>query len=202
METPTMRLAGTLPNPGARTPSWPHPIRFAMLSAVWMMLWSLPGPGVAPALAQTESSKKKMIQPVVSKPIASKPEMSKAEVLIGKEVIRVDVADTPSLQSNGLGGRKQLAPNAGMLFTYTEKGRHAFWMRGMLIPIDIIWLDNRRVVHVEHNVPPPPPGTPESKLATYVSTLPANLVLELAAGRAKALGLKIGSQVTFRFNVP
>ncbi len=128
--------------------------------------------------------------------------MTKAEVIIGKEVIRVDVADTPSLQSKGLGGRKQLGPNTGMLFVYTEKGRHAFWMRGMFIPIDIIWLDNRRVVHIEHNVPPPSPGTPESKLATYVSTAPANLVLELAAGRAKALGLKPGSQVTFRFNTP
>ena len=128
--------------------------------------------------------------------------MAKAEVIVGKEVIRVDVADTPSLQSKGLGGRKRLAPNAGMLFVYTEKGRHAFWMRGMFIPIDIIWLDNRRVVHIERDVPPPPPGTPESKLTTYASPSPANLVLELAAGRARELGLKVGSQVTFRFNVP
>ncbi|MEE8436556.1 MAG: DUF192 domain-containing protein, partial [bacterium] len=131
-----------------------------------------------------------------------KTEMSKAEVIIGKEVIRVDVADTPSLQFRGLSGRKQLAPNAGMLFVYTEKDRHNFVMRGMFFSIDIIWLDNRRVVHIEHNLPPAPPGTPESKLTTYGPPSPANLVLELAAGRAKELGLKAGSQVTFRFNVP
>lgn len=164
----------------------------ALLSLLWMLFWPPSGPSTPMALGQPKKSVAKI----------PKTEMSKGEVIIGKEVIRVDVADTPSLQSKGLGGRKRLAPNEGMLFVYTEKGSHAFWMRGMFISIDIIWLDNRRVVHIERNVPPPPPGTPESKLATYVSSSPANLVLELAAGRAKALGLKPGSQVTFRFNVP
>lgn len=192
MEKPAMRITGNFQTPGNLFPFWPRPMTFAVLSALWIMFWSAFGPATPPALGQPEKSKAEM----------SKTEMSKAEVIIGKEVIRVDVADTPSLQSKGLGGRKHLAPNAGMLFVYTEKGRHAFWMRGMFIPIDIIWLDNRRVVHIEQNVPPPPPGTPEAKLATYVSSSPANLVLELAAGRAKDLGLKAGSQVTFRFNVP
>ena len=193
MDQPTMRITGNFLKPGTRLADWPRPMTLAVLSAVWILFWSsLLGPAVPPALGQPRKAEAER----------SKTEMAKAEVIVGEEVIRVDVADTPSLQSKGLGGRKRLAPNAGMLFVYTEKGRHAFWMRGMYIPIDIIWLDNRRVVHIERDVPPPPPGTPESKLTTYASPSPANLVLELAAGRAKSLGLKLGSQVTFRFNVP
>lgn len=191
MDKPPMRITGNFLKPGTFS-SWTRPMTFALLSAWWIISWPPFGPDTPRALGQTEGSKAKMTKTV----------MSKAEVIIGKEVIRVEVADTPSLQSKGLGGRKHLAPNAGMLFVYTEKSRHAFWMREMLIPIDIIWLDNRRVVHIEQNVPPPPPGTPEAKLTTYASSKPANLVLELAAGRAKELGLKAGSQVTFRFNVP
>ena len=192
MEKPVMRHTWNFPEPGKPFPFWPRPMTFAVLSALWIGFGLAFAPGIPPALGQSKKSAAKV----------SQTEMAKAEVIIGKEVIRVDVADTPSLQSKGLGGRKRLAPNAGMLFVYTEKGLHAFWMRGMFISIDMIWLDNRRVVHIEHNVPPPPPGTPESELATYVSPNPANLVLELAAGRAKALGLKVGSQMTFRFNVP
>ena len=71
----------------------------------------------------------------------------------------------------------------------------------MRIPIDIIWLDNQRVVHIEANVPPPPPGTPLEALPTYQPDATANFVLELAAGRARAVGLKVGDRVDFRFGV-
>ncbi len=127
--------------------------------------------------------------------------MAAAEVVIKGQVFRVDVADTPSRMARGLGGRRSLAPDAGMLFVYSNKGRHTFWMRGMFIPIDIIWLDNRRVVHIERHVPPPEAGTPPTELATYAPAAPANFVLEIAAGRADALGLKVGDLVRYRFGV-
>lgn len=128
-------------------------------------------------------------------------EMPQAEVVVRGEVFRVDVADNLATQTLGLGGRKTLGPHQGMLFVYTEKGNHGFWMRGMFIPIDIIWLDNRRVVHIESRVPPPAPGTPDFRLPTYAPNIPANFVLEIAAGRARALGLQVGDRVEYRFNL-
>ena len=125
-----------------------------------------------------------------------------ARVVFEGHVIRVEIADTPELQAQGLGGRKSLAPDEGMIFPYNEPGGHAFWMRGMFIPIDIIWLRNYRVVHVEPNVPPPAPGTPDRDLPIYRSPVPGNLVLEIAAGRAAELGIAAGSRATIEFNQP
>jgi hypothetical protein len=126
-------------------------------------------------------------------------EMPKARVEFAGHTLRVDVADTDDLQRRGLGGRPRLAPDEGMLFVYAERARHAFWMKGMLIPIDMIWLDGRRVVHIAHDVPPPAEGVPDARLPTYEPAEPADLVLELAAGRARQLGLQVGSLLRFDF---
>jgi uncharacterized protein len=126
---------------------------------------------------------------------------AQAEVVIHGHVFRVDVADTPEKQTLGLGGRRELGPLQGMLFIYADRGRQAFWMHGMFIPIDMIWLDNRRVVHIASDVPPPAPGTPDAQLPTYQPEAPANFVLELAAGRARAVGLHVGDRVQFHFDV-
>ncbi len=120
---------------------------------------------------------------------------AQAEVVIHGQAIRVDVADTPDKQTLGLGGRGRLSAQEGMLFVYAERSRQAFWMHGMLIPIDMIWLDNETVVHIAADVPPPAAGTPDAQLPTYQPEAPANFVLELAAGRARALGLHVGDRV-------
>jgi hypothetical protein len=126
--------------------------------------------------------------------------LTKARVTANGHTFIVEVADTSAAQALGLGGRKHLGPSDGMLFVYKDKSRHTFWMKGMLIPIDMVWLDNRRIVHIERRVPPPAPGTPEYSLPTYTPPEPANFVLEVAAGRADALGLKVGDTVSYDFS--
>jgi uncharacterized protein len=129
------------------------------------------------------------------------PGYAQAEVRIHGQAIRVDVADTPAKQTLGLGGRTHLGPHEGMLFPYAERGRQAFWMKDMRIPIDMVWLDNETVVHIESDVPPPAPGTPDAQLTVYQPQALANFVLELAAGRARTLGLRVGDRVAYRFGV-
>ncbi len=130
----------------------------------------------------------------------AEPALSQARVKLGETVFLADIADTPSTQSRGLGGRARLEPHDAMLFLYKQKTIHTFWMKGMLIPIDILWLDNRRIVYIAHRVPPPAPGTPDSQLPTYASAVPANAVLEIAAGRAAQLGLRVGDSARFDFS--
>src|SRR3970282_945050 len=107
----------------------------------------------------------------------------------------VALPDTPDKQTLGLGGRARLGAREGMLFVYAERARQAFWMHGMRIPIDMIWLDNETVVYIAAAVPPPAPGTSAGQLPTYQPGAPANFVLELAAGRARSLGLRVGDRV-------
>lgn len=126
-------------------------------------------------------------------------DMNQARVVLAGQEFIVDVAETGQQQSRGLGGRRGLKPGQGMLFLYPDKGIRNFWMKGMLISIDILWLDNNRIVHIEHRVPPPRPGTPLSALPTYAAPAAANGVLEIAAGRAAQLGLRVGDFARMMF---
>ncbi len=126
--------------------------------------------------------------------------MALAQVELGGRVFRVEVAELPEHQQRGLGGRRALAQDAGMLFVYPEREKHSFWMKDMFIPIDIIWLDNQRVVHIEHRVPPPRRGTDLGSLPTYSPPLPANFVLEIAAGLAEQLKIRVGQRARISFS--
>lgn len=111
--------------------------------------------------------------------------------------VDVEVADTPQKRAQGLGFRRELLPGKGMLFVFQERHPHSFWMKGMKIPLDIIWLDNHLVVHVERRVPPPSPSNESPP--TMVPSKAANFVLEVGAGQADLLGLSVGKTVRYQF---
>ena len=69
-------------------------------------------------------------------------------------------------------------------------------MKDMQFPLDIIWLDNHRIVHIIHNAKPA-----NSKVEPEVMTspVPVNFVLEIAAGRASKLRLKTGQRMKLKF---
>lgn len=125
----------------------------------------------------------------------------KAEIKINNQIIVVDVARDPKARERGLSGRSSLGVNEGMLFIFEEAGRHPFWMRGMRIPVDIVWIRQNRIVGFEENVPPEV-GVPDSELTLYYPPLAVEKVLELAAGRAKLLRAAIGDEVKVRPLLP
>lgn len=57
-----------------------------------------------------------------------------------KTPLRVTVLERQGERERGLSGRESLAPTEGMLFVFPESGYHAFWMKDMQFPIDIIWV--------------------------------------------------------------
>ena len=83
-----------------------------------------------------------------------------------------------------------------MLFVFEKRKPHRFWMKDMRFPLDIIWLDNHRIVHIIHNAKPVN-SRDEPKVMT--SPVPVNFVLEIAAGRAAKLRLKTGQRMKFKF---
>ena len=112
------------------------------------------------------------------------------------EKIPVEVADTLNKRSLGLGKRTSLKKSWGMLFVFEKRKPHRFWMKDMQFPLDIIWLDNQRIVHIIHNAKPAN-SRDEPELKT--SPVSVNFVLEIAAGRAAKLRLKTGQRMKLKF---
>ena len=104
----------------------------------------------------------------------------------------MDLAVTPGQRARGLMGREHLGDREGMLFIYEAEGVPIFGMRGMVIPLDMVWIDAGGVVAgVTANVFPATEGTsPE----IYSPPRPILYVLEINAGLAELVGIRAGSQ--------
>lgn len=119
----------------------------------------------------------------------------RATVTIGDQVIAAEVADTSSLQVRGLSFRDGLEPGTGMLFVFDEAQSRSFWMRGMRFCLDIIWIEDGKIVGAAENACPMP-EVPESELPRYESNEPVTYVLEMPAGWLDELGFGPGQPVT------
>ena len=110
-----------------------------------------------------------------------------AQVVIGGAKAQVQVADTPETRHRGLAGQH---PSHGMLFVFDQPGHQQFTMRGMLVPLDFVWVSaDQQVVDVTQNVPPDHAG--------FLSTAhPVQYVIELPAGFVAQHGVSIGDDVT------
>jgi uncharacterized membrane protein (UPF0127 family) len=130
-----------------------------------------------------------VLQLVVPSPPASALEKGKV-VIDGRVTIDVEVVRTAEAQAKGLSGRSSLKKGRGMGFPYDEAAPRSFWMKGMLIPIDILWVRDGRIVAIEAKIPPPAPNAP---LAVFSHV--ADLVLEMSAGYAREMGIRVGQAV-------
>jgi uncharacterized membrane protein (UPF0127 family) len=115
---------------------------------------------------------------------------NEATVTIGNTTIFVEIVDTAPELEKGLSGKVFLADNAGMLFKFSDKRTATFWMKDMLIPIDIIWISDDKVVGVEASAQPPN----NEQIPTFTSPEPVNWVLEVNAGFAKDNNLEKGAE--------
>lgn len=117
------------------------------------------------------------------------------ELQVNNAKLRVEVADTQSKRSKGLGGRQALASDEGMLFVFPKPERHPFWMKGLSFPLDFIWIRKDVVVDLFQNIQPPALGQPDESLSIYQSNQEVDKVLEVAAGTAERLNIKVGDGV-------
>ena len=110
--------------------------------------------------------------------------------------VAIEVAADDATRAQGLMYRDQVRDGWGMLFFFTTTAEYPFWMKNTLIPLDMIWIDeNRKVVHVEPNVPPC--KTNDDNCPSYPPHAPARYVLELAAGMAAKHHVTTGSTLRF-----
>ncbi len=111
--------------------------------------------------------------------------------------VRAEMARTPEERGPGLGGRPSMPLEEGMLFIFQSEGQHSFWMRGMLFPLDFVWISSdHTVVDITTDVPAEP-GVPDGELPLYRSDQAVLYVLEVNAGVVREAGVQIGDAVTF-----
>ncbi|WP_243090992.1 DUF192 domain-containing protein [Thermus neutrinimicus] len=60
--------------------------------------------------------------------------------------LRVEVADTPERQAQGLMFRKSLGEDEGMVFLFPTPTAGGFWMKNTLIPLSIAFFDRQGVI--------------------------------------------------------
>ena len=128
-------------------------------------------------------------------------------VIISGETFTLEVVTTEAAIQRGMGGRKSLARDDGMLFVFPEARSRRFWMKNCLIPLDIMFLDARGRITAIHQMPAEPLQTEsetmseyEDRLPGYRSLLGAQYAIELQYGRISELGLKTGQKIELPFD--
>jgi len=106
-------------------------------------------------------------------------------------VVSVEVVETPEARQRGLMFRKQLGPDAGMLFIFERPEQQSFWMHNTLIPLDMIFITaDWTILGIVENATP---------LTDSPRSVPGDsqYVLEVNAGFARRHGLQAGTSLRY-----
>ena len=113
------------------------------------------------------------------------------KVIINEKSFNVEIADNQIERSQGLMFRKELEENSGMLFLFESSGKHSFWMKNTLIPLDMIWIDeNLEIVFIFENAQPC-----EETCDSITPDKNAKYVLEINSGLVEKYNFKIGDEI-------
>lgn len=114
-----------------------------------------------------------------------------AKVTIGGKIFDAYVSDTEKLRENGLSGFAGLKNNEVMLFVFPDADIYGFWMKDMLFPIDILWIDdNFTVISTKKNI------APDTFPKIFFPKKPGKYVVEFTAGVLDTLGVINGDKVS------
>lgn len=116
-----------------------------------------------------------------------------AAIQVGATPFVVEVASTFMERAQGLSGHVPLGANDGMLFVFPSPSAGAFWMQGMLFPIDFVWIADGRVVGVTEDALP----MSETGYQLYYPPAPVDQVLEINAGAVREFGIAAGDAVYY-----
>lgn len=107
--------------------------------------------------------------------------------------LRLEYATTTADRELGLGGRESIPGDYGMLFVFPKADRYGFWMKDMLTPIDMFWLDDKgQVVYIIRD------AATSTYPSVFYPSAPALYVLETEAGFASAHSITIGTPLLLK----
>jgi uncharacterized membrane protein (UPF0127 family) len=130
-------------------------------------------------------------------PTGPQPELAKERLVIvtrdgQQHVFNVEMAISPDQQTTGLMFRREVPADGGMLFDWGAARESDMWMRNTISSLDMLFINaDGTIRHIaEHTVP--------RSLATIASGGPVRATLEVAAGTAERLNIRVGDKVLQR----
>jgi uncharacterized membrane protein (UPF0127 family) len=119
-------------------------------------------------------------------------------VTIDRYNISASVADTDDKRTKGLSGVENMSENQGMLFIFNYPSKQGFWMKEMMFPLDIIWLDsNNSVIHIQKKLQP---CTSVLFCSVYSPSSDAKYVLETISGFTDLHSVNEGDKIKISSN--
>jgi len=119
----------------------------------------------------------------------------KPSVIIKGHEFKVKAAGEGFSGHRGLMLQFGLPKDEGMLFVLEKQALQSFWMKNMLFPIDMIFIDeNMTVADINRNAQP----CSGERCPSYPSSAPAKYVLEVNAGTCDSLNIRVGDAVLLR----
>ena len=128
---------------------------------------------------------------------AAQPELPKEKLVVvtrdGKRhEFDVEMATTQEQQTVGEMFRPSVPANGGMLFDWGAARQSDMWMRNTVAPLDMLFIGpDGTVTHIAERAVP-------QSLAIISSGGPVRATLELAAGTAERLDIRVGDKVLQR----
>ncbi len=130
--------------------------------------------------------------PNAPKPQSGLPTM---QTKLGSHTFTLEVADNDHAHEIGLMYRDSMPDDHGMIFIFPDEQVRQFYMKNTRIPLDIAFLDaGGTVVSIKTMQP--------LDLSITSSDFPAMYAIEMNAGAANAVGLKVGDRILLATKPP
>jgi len=123
---------------------------------------------------------------------APAPSLPTEQLIVAGQNFTVELAYKRTTRARGLMFRKELPPDAGMLFIFAEAQPRSFYMMNCLIDLDLIFIEPTGRIAKITTMKAPLPGRP---LIYYDCFSPVKYALELPAGTAGKLKLRPGARI-------
>lgn len=176
------------------------PQLLSLLMVIWLLGCATTSPVNSqniPLITETERTSSSNHQEIAENLGQMLPISAQAKFASG-EVVRLEVTRTPAEQSMGLMYRQNLPDDRGMLFSFSPPRPVSFWMKNVVIPLDMVFLRDGVVKAIAANVPP----CKQDPCPTYGPDVAIDQVIELRGGRAAQIGIKVGQPVKIEFFSP
>ncbi len=108
--------------------------------------------------------------------------------------VELELATTPEETTTGLMFRPSLATDRGMLLLWSEERYATIWMMNVLVPLDIVFLDDAgEVIEIVADARP----CAAEPCPRFTPDEPSRAVLELASGITVAHDITVGESIKF-----